>query len=163
MISKSSFNFRLLTSVSVLLLTVVICTAQRSVNCNGGDVTGKSGSMSYTVGQIDYSIIESVSGQASLGVQQPVELIKSGETMTLSCVVYPNPANTELHLQSDDSDYQLFNYSLFDLEGRLLVRENGVSINKSIQIEKLPTGTYVLYVSNAKKDELTCKFVKITP
>ncbi|MFZ4545558.1 MAG: T9SS type A sorting domain-containing protein [Saprospiraceae bacterium] len=145
------------------LLFYFCVNAQSSVNCNGINVTSTAGSMSYTVGQTDFTFYESTVAKANLGVQQPAEIFSVKETVSLTCIVFPNPVAAEMYLSSDDPDYQLFSYKLFDMQGRLLQQESDVKIDKSIFLEALATGTYVLYVSNAKKDELTCKFIKITP
>lgn len=141
----------------------MISSAQHSINCNGADVYGTSGAMSYTVGQTDYTFIQSATGKAGHGVQQPIEIFSNDAKITLSCLLYPNPAAIEIKFQSDDPAYAIFDYSLYDVQGRLLMQESGINMDKPIPLEKLTTGTYVMYVTNSRKDELTCKFIKITP
>ena len=59
----------------LLLASFQFIQAQTSVNSSGGDVSGVSGSFSYSAGQTSYIAIEAVSSSASLiqGVQIPYE------------------------------------------------------------------------------------------
>ncbi|MEI6185248.1 MAG: dockerin type I domain-containing protein [Bacteroidota bacterium] len=57
----------------ILLLVAVNTIAQQITATAGGNVTGNSGSVSYTIGQQDYISYSSIAGSVNEGVQQPVE------------------------------------------------------------------------------------------
>ena len=59
----------------LLVASFQLSQAQKSVNSSGGDVTGVSGSYSYSVGQTSYLALEAPESSASLiqGVQIPTE------------------------------------------------------------------------------------------
>ncbi len=52
------------------LLFAVTALAQRGIVAAGGNATGAGGSMSYSIGQIDYLSYSSAQGSISLGLQQ---------------------------------------------------------------------------------------------
>src|SRR4051812_27503092 len=92
--------------------------AQRGTVVSGGDATGTGGSVSYTVGQLDY--INSTNGSATIteGIQQPYEIviITGAQTtgISLSSSVYPNPTTDLITLAMQDADLQNAYYRLCD-------------------------------------------------
>jgi len=73
-----------------------ILQAQVTIPASGGNATGSGGTVSYTVGQIQYNTYSGTNGTVSQGVQQPYEIsvvtaIKNTGEITLECIVYPNP------------------------------------------------------------------------
>ena len=60
---------RTLLSILTLALLVQHASAQRAVASAGGDATGAGGTVSFTVGQVDYATASGSGGTAELGVQ----------------------------------------------------------------------------------------------
>jgi len=60
--------------LSLLLLSTGMLElhAQKSIVAAGGQATGSTGSVSYSVGQLDYLAINTANGSVAQGVQQPV-------------------------------------------------------------------------------------------
>ena len=89
------------TTKTIILIFCFLATganivwAQQGTSASGGVAIGVGGSMSYTVGQLDYVSITGSGGAVNQGVQQPYEvLIETGigeNTVNLSASVYPNP------------------------------------------------------------------------
>lgn len=74
--------------------------------------------------------------------------VSSADTKTIQFEVYPNPANDSIKLQvSEPNNYEI---SIFDLNGKLVFKNeySGRSIN--IPTENLPNGTYLI---QCKKDD----------
>ncbi|MBT3920138.1 MAG: hypothetical protein HOF24_07115, partial [Flavobacteriaceae bacterium] len=53
-----------------LLITVEFTFAQAALTASGGEAVGAGGSLSYTIGQVDYIQASGSGGTASQGVQQ---------------------------------------------------------------------------------------------
>ncbi|MBT3920140.1 MAG: hypothetical protein HOF24_07130, partial [Flavobacteriaceae bacterium] len=53
-----------------LLITVEFTFAQSALTASGGEAVGAGGSLSYTIGQVDYIQASGSGGTASQGVQQ---------------------------------------------------------------------------------------------
>ena len=57
----------------VLYFTSVI-SAQSGTITSGGDAAGSGGSVSFSIGQLDYTSISSAEGTVSQGLQHPYEI-----------------------------------------------------------------------------------------
>ena len=93
--------------------------AQQSVNASGGNGTGSGGSISYSVGQIDYVAITSAGGTVCQGVQQPFEIVVLGTStftnINLEMKAYPNPTIANLNLKITNYAIENLDYLLFDI------------------------------------------------
>lgn len=128
--------------------------AQSTVSASGGNGTGSSGSVSYTIGQVAYTNLSAESGSVSLGVQQPNLFLTVGiEEMdiTLSASLYPNPTNTSTSLQLESQHELASNgalaYNLFDLNGKLLQQHDINTVLTVIPMDHLTNGVYIIQVT----------------
>lgn len=149
-----------------LILTTFITSAhgQHSLNVSGGQANGSGGSVSYSIGQIDYRQHSGTNGKVNEGVQQPFEImvLSNPEFSTISLVVYPNPFSELLYLISPQ-DYNLDNleYVLSDFNGRLITPKTKViNHDEIIQLNNLPTGTYLLSISKGNRKIKSFKIIK---
>src|SRR5665648_225468 len=82
--------------------------AQQSVLTSGGNATGSSGSVSYSVGQLAWNMFLGTNGSVLQGVQQPYEIsIINGieeNNIALNYVVYPNPTAGAVTLEVGNMD-----------------------------------------------------------
>jgi len=141
--------------VSVLCLLVWICSgivAQSHLVASGGNVTGSTGSVSYTAGQIDF--ITQIAPNAILteGVQQPfVITVVSGikeAVIQLEAVVFPNPATDYVELKVLQHFDATLNYQLIDLQGRVLAKDRIHGETTKIEMANLSNGIYYLKVGH---------------
>lgn len=66
-------NFKLFISALLLILGHFIVNAQQTTIATGGNANNPSlGSVSYSIGEINYNIISSNNGTITQGVQQPL-------------------------------------------------------------------------------------------
>ncbi|MBC8884249.1 T9SS type A sorting domain-containing protein [Flavobacterium piscinae] len=65
-------------------------------------------------------------------------------------VIYPNPAKEVINIKSNRADLGLASLKLFDLNGRLLVNYEKISLASeySIPVQNLLSGIYVLSIQN---------------
>ena len=143
------------------LLFVCVTQAQTAFPALGGDVSGSTGSLSYTIGQIETQCIHvSVTGNritgAALteGVQQTYpedELDIEDITHTdFTVSVYPNPTSTgvvTVELAKYGSDTR---YELYASNGQLV--QNGMlqSDKQKLYLSGCAAGTYVLRISDSE-------------
>ncbi|UQB67160.1 M4 family metallopeptidase [Epilithonimonas zeae] len=101
---------------------------------------------SFSYGQVeDYTII------AKKKVLAVSDLAGKSQT-----IIYPNPVKDILNIRSEetgDSTYRIFNTA-----GQSVA--NGKSIENKIDVNKLPTGNYVIELVNKKGEKSTQKFIK---
>ncbi len=88
--------FQLLISVIILISVMPETNAQQGNVSAGGEATGTGGSLSYTIGQVDYLTYSSAAGSISFGLQQ----------VWMTCIpeLYEIP-----DLIIGDSEYMCFN------------------------------------------------------
>jgi hypothetical protein len=81
----------------------------------------------------------------------PMNLIESEESAAAeSCVVYPNPAQTHLTVESDAFKKGLNRLRIFNLMGQCVLEEafKTVSGKHTVSVQGLPSGVYILKVNN---------------
>lgn len=126
--------------------------AQSAIGGGGGNASGSGGTVSYTVGQIDFHAFSGVGGSVYQGVQQPYEFFSVGVEeipgVVLFCSLYPNPTTERVTLYVSDASVLDLRYELYDLSGRLLGNGNVTKLETSIPMGHLPPATYVLKVFN---------------
>lgn len=151
--------------IATCQLITIDSSAQQTLNVSGGDYTNTNGSVSFTIGQIDYKTHYSTGGTISEGVQQAYEIfevsIPDYEGVAMECSVYPNPTEDLLQLKiinyewKETSDYK---WSVLDMSGKLIQQHKIVSDHTEISMKNLSKGVYFLNVS---KDNTLVKAFKI--
>jgi hypothetical protein len=126
--------------------------AQQNTAATGGNATSSTGSVSYTIGQIDYINAQSGTGTVSQGLQQPYEiLIVSGierKDIQLSAFVYPNPTSDFVLLTLEEIETEKMSCGIYDLEGRLISSIKLSGLQTAIPLTNLPNASYLLKISN---------------
>ena len=140
----------------ILFLGVTGLQAQESIPASGGMAYGYGGSVSYSVGQVVYTVNSDITGSVAQGVQQPYEILaESGSDLatgiSLQCSVYPNPVEKVLTLQIQYYIDESVTYSLYDATSQLLKTEVVNSKKTLILMSNLPPTTYYLVVDQKKQ------------
>jgi hypothetical protein len=152
------------------LLLVGICStgisiAQQNTVASGGDASGVGGSVSYSIGQIDYLAPSGANGKLNEGVQQPFEIFEvlslTENVPGISASLYPNPAVSTVILSLDAAQIgQPTEYRLSDSNGKL-VRNGAVSENETlIDVNGLADAIYYLDVIVSDRIVKSFKLVK---
>jgi Secretion system C-terminal sorting domain len=151
-----------------LLLLSVLCIviqAQITIPATGGNATGSTGSISYTVGQIAYQTISGTNGVLTQGVQQPYEIsvvtaVKNTEEITIKCLVYPNPTRGLTKLVFESPDFENVRLLLYDFNGVLLSDKKVESKEIEISLENFSSSVYFLKVIKDNQEVKVFKIVK---
>lgn len=138
--------------------------AQQSINAAGGDATGSGGSVSFSVGQIDYLCLEGSGGSVTQGVQQFNEVLQNLSdnqiNMNVEMVIYPNPTIDLVNLQIENYDLDNLSYALFDLQGRQIATNKITKNETQIQMNNLASAVYLLTVRDKNNLLKTFKIIK---
>ncbi|MEI6853104.1 MAG: T9SS type A sorting domain-containing protein [Bacteroidota bacterium] len=137
--------------------------AQQGNVAAGGDGSGTGGSVSYSIGQVDYINVTATAGSITQGVQQPFEIFSAGieyNGVKLNTSVYPNPTIESLTLQVDKDLLTNLEYQLYDMHGRLLISNKVEKEETAIDMSKLAAATYFLKVLNNETLLQTYKIIK---
>ena len=132
---------------TVFLAVGTVGLAQQNTVASGGDASGSGGSVSYSVGQIDYVEETGSGGTANQGVQQPYEIFLGYEDLSFEILanLFPNPTSEAIQLQF--SNWEAFenpSFRLHDDRGRL-IREGQITGELTfISLADLPNAPYQL-------------------
>jgi hypothetical protein len=151
--------------IAAFSFNIFALRGQETIATSGADVTGSGGSVSYTIGQVAFSILSGTNGSVFQGVQQPYEIsvvtaVENTEGITLDCIVYPNPTRNTIKLSVRSPDFDNMCYRLFDLSG-ILIQEMKVEGEETvISMNDLVPSVYILRVIRNKKELKTFKIIK---
>ncbi len=65
--------------------------------------------------------------------------------------VYPNPVVDEIHIERLGLPFEQLELTIFDVNGKLLLKEDLLYFQQNIDVTALKTGTYILKIGNAKQ------------
>ncbi|MEI6765483.1 MAG: T9SS type A sorting domain-containing protein [Bacteroidota bacterium] len=165
-------------TIAVLLifyLSAVFCLGQsveRQVVATGGGsyTNGTTLAIDYTIGEI---VISTISGSGSIltqGFQQPMpgSLVSVPENTEPAedVLVFPNPANEQLHISISKPGAQPYEIAMMDQLGRLVYYERGFTavlggLTISLPVAHLATGTYFIRITSENRIVKTVKILKI--
>lgn len=148
----------------ITLLTIFSAShvfAQQSVLSAGIDASGVGGSISFSVGQIDYLSIDAANDSVYQGVQQPYELFVSGviEMNDLDITIFPNPTTGKFFVSIEQLQ-GINSFKVLDLSGQLI---RGGTINaplQSVDISSFSAGIYFIQILSSDTVVKTVKVIK---
>ncbi|OGS76818.1 MAG: hypothetical protein A3D31_17700 [Candidatus Fluviicola riflensis] len=136
-----------------LLLLSGTTFAQSSPVAAGGDVSGAGGSLSYSIGLIDYVQLDEANGTLYEGVQQPYELFSVGLEewdSNVSISAYPNPMTSQLTIAFPDEVLGDMSFTMTDESGRVI--QYGLLETKETVIDVLGLARANYFLTVYKKD-----------
>ena len=150
------------------LLTLLLCTcfanAQKAITSAGVNTVSMSGNMSFVVGQVDY-INTGNTATLSQGVLQvynrlPITYVFNIDN-TNTIQAWPNPVITNLNIKIDGKPFTDISYQVLDLNGQLIENNRIVSSNTIINMQKYPSGIYIVNVIYSNKKSVKFKIIKL--
>jgi type V secretory pathway adhesin AidA len=164
-------NFKKLNNKNAIVTLIVVMFSsvlslvysQDVVLSSGGEAIGTDGVVNYSVGQIVQNTLTSDSGSVAQGIQFYFDT----ETLTiidpvtnLQIETYPNPTTSILNLRIDGLENRALSYKLFNLLGITVSKGRIANANNTIDLEDLPSATYMLQVIHKNKAIKTFKIIK---
>lgn len=138
--------------------------AQENTVTTGSEASSTDGSISYSIGQIDYIALSSASTFINQGLQQPFEIVTlSGneiKDIQISAVVYPNPSVNNLIISLQNYDYENLSYRLFDVRGREISEGKIANSETIVSMQPFASATYILKLVANNKEIKTFKILK---
>lgn len=151
---KKLYN-RLLFATILSILTAYTLQAQSSSNAAGGNVSGSTGSVSYSIGQLFYEPVNNTQVDIVPGVQHAFEItiLSVYDTqIDQSINIYPNPTLNLLNVNKG-TQKELFGYKLFDMQGKMMNEGVLRDQNTTINMLPFPGGAYILQVTSQENGE----------
>ncbi len=148
----------------LLLVPISLLKAQSAVLATGADATGGNGSVSYSVGQIDY-LIKGSNREISEGVQQVYEItsLSTNETSTSTekdILLYPNPFKDYLYLDFTTNNFKGSEYQIFDGQGKLIKIGKIIQSKSEFNFSFLPSAMYIIRINQNGENIKTFKVIK---
>lgn len=138
--------------------------AQQGIVSAGGEGNGAGGSISFTIGQIDYTNISTGEGSINEGLQQPYEIfIVTGieeKGIEINAAVYPNPATDFIILKVENWESAKFSYQLVDIQGKILLNKKVENNETTIPFTELSGALYFIKVLKNNNEVKTFKIIK---
>lgn len=139
--------------------------AQVAIPATGGDISGNGGSVSYTIGQVNYQAHSGTSGSVIEGVQQPYEIsivtsIARAEGINLLMSAFPNPTPDYLILDVKNYDISSLSFQIFGMNGNFLQSERITDIQTRIDLRDFSKATYCIKVMEGNKEVKVFKVIK---
>ena len=152
-------------SYLLLVLCFPFCTfSQQNMLTSGSDASNADGSISYSIGQIDYIASNNATTFINQGVQQPFEIVTlSGneiKDIQISAQVYPNPSVNHLIISLQNYNYENLSYRLFDIRGREISEGKIANSETIVNMQPYASAAYILKLVDNNKEIKTFKILK---
>lgn len=148
----------------LFFLNAAAIHAQEGSVSSGLHASDAGGSISYSIGQVAYTELTGATGTVNQGIQQPylISVIGVPELagVSLTMIVYPNPATAMVTLKVDGILPEKLSYSLSDGNGKILRSQAVIASETIIDVEQLPVATYYLQVFDQSKPTNLFKIIK---
>ena len=140
-------------------------SAQQSTNTSGGNATGTGGTVSYSVGQMNYTTNTGTGGSACQGVQQPYEIfaitnVDEAKDLNINLSAFPNPTFDNLILKIESTTTKNLSYLLFDMNGKLLATQKLDVAETKIAMNNYAAATYFIKITENNNTLKTFKIIK---
>lgn len=150
--------------ITVLTFLALNSQSQEATVSSGGDASGNNGTVSYTIGQIDYEYRTGSDGNITEGVQQVVVEPTSGIDENETDIVlnaYPNPAYDHVVIETSElSNFENVSYKMFDTKGKMVKEGRISSVETNIDVTQLMKANYFLKVTRGNQLIKSFKIVK---
>ena len=151
-----------------LLFTALVFSfltySQQNTVTTGSDASTTDGSISYSIGQIDYISSSNANTFINQGVQQPFEIVTlSGneiKDIQISAEVYPNPSVNHLIISLQNYNYENLYYRLFDIRGREIIGDKIANSETIVNMQPYASAAYILKLVENNKEIKTFKILK---
>lgn len=152
-----------------LLLLAGLCLISNRSYCqsntvaSGGNGSGSGGTVSFSIGQIDYISSAGSTGTINQGVQQPYEIFLTngidefGQNINVS--IGPNPTIDILNIYVNEQLDDIY-FKLIDLNGKELSSKQKLNQHAQIDLSAYPVGNYQLSIIQYDKIIQSYKILK---
>ncbi|MFW5819931.1 MAG: T9SS type A sorting domain-containing protein [Bacteroidota bacterium] len=150
----------------LLLFGISGLNAQTSLPASGGNISGSGGSLSYTLGQVEYVSFSDASGNSiEHGIQQAYELfiVSANENdlkIGAEIRAYPNPANDYLIIQLQDNIKQDYSLAIYNINGELRKIIKLEENETKITMEEFVPSVYFIKIFRKNKIVKSLKIIK---
>ena len=153
----------------ILVFFSVLCGlnilfAQENTDALGGMAYGTGGSISYSIGQIDYETTSGPGGSITEGLQQPIEILTitgfEDNNINLNFEIFPNPTTDFVVLSVYNKKTVNMFYTIYNLDGKLIETQELAGSQTTIAMKELSNGIYFIKVMQKSSEIKVFKVIK---
>ncbi len=137
--------------------------AQQNTVASGGDYNGSNGTVSFSIGQIDYLNITSANGNVNQGVQQPYQILDNSidqSDLNVNITIGPNPSLNDLTVVTDFTNMKEVSGYISDQNGKIVKEKQILNSNPSFHLGDLSSGIYFLTLEQNNQILKSFKIIK---
>lgn len=134
---------------------------------SGGSTTTNSyGSISYSIGQVRYSTIESSDASLYEGIQRPESKVKEKnfdieeESPLSTAKIFPNPFRDHFKIIIEKTLISNSSYKLYDLSGKIIHQGKMDQPITEVYPRNIPNAIYILQLTDLKGSNNSFKIIK---
>ena len=141
-------------AILISCLTISSVLAQSNIVTAGGDAASSSGSVSYSIGQIDFQYTSSADYSVSEGVQQTYSfdtaLSIDDIQYDFQLSIWPNPSADEMNIEYTTSYELPLSLTVTDVKGAVVANRSVTQGQYSFNVNTWAAGTYYISLSNGE-------------
>ena len=138
--------------VACLMLNSV--NAQSNIVAGGGDANSSTGSVSYSIGQIDFQYSSSADYSVSEGVQQTYSfdtaLSIDDVKYDFQLSIWPNPSADEMNIEYTTSYELPLSLTVTDVKGAVVASQSVTQGQYSFNVNTWAAGTYYVNLNDGE-------------
>ena len=128
--------------------------AQSNILTAGGDASSSTGSVSYSIGQIDFKYTSSADYSVSEGVQQTYSfdtaLSIDDIQYDFQLSIWPNPSADEMNMEYTTSYDLPLSLTVTDVKGAIVANRSVTQGQYSFNVNTWAVGTYYVNLNNGE-------------
>ena len=143
------------------LFAIINCVhSQEVVSTQGETYSSPNAIIDFTVGEVVINTVSDGTNNITQGFHQSnwnfVGL--ENHTPSFEAIIFPNPTSEVLNIRA--SAFENVTYTLYDAQGKLIVKDKLTAEQTLIPVSQLATGSYSITLNNPKENLKTFKLIK---
>lgn len=143
------------------LLTIINSVySQEVVSTQGETYSSPNAIIDFTVGEVVINTVSDGTNNITQGFHQSnwnfVGL--ENHTPSFEAIIFPNPTSEVLNIRA--SAFENVTYTLYDAQGKLIVKDKLTAEQTLIPVSQLATGSYSITLNNPTQNLKTFKLIK---
>jgi hypothetical protein len=142
------------------LFTTISVAAQEVVATQGDSYSNASGNIDFTIGEVIINTGTDGANYLTQGFHQTNLNVLGVEahTSNYEAIIFPNPTEDVLNIRT--SKFEDVTYTLYDVQGKLLIQNKLFAEQTPIQLAHLAAGSYSLVLNNSIQKLKTFRLIK---
>jgi len=153
-----------LTAILLMMLSITAAGQRQVIATAGNSDENAEGSLSWTMGEPAVNTWSSSGAMITQGFQQSnlevSTLVEPDPGSFLRAIAYPNPVQDMMRVEVKNRGNTILYLELYDMNGRLLDKQQVQSNPSRLDFGEHPAGEYILQLKTAEKRIQSFKIIK---